>query len=185
MQYVHTKLKSVVTLKQIKKMHPNVSFPEGFHKNPSLLRKFDLALLTYVAPPETTEDQGLMPHGVTQNEQGQWTQIWKVVDLFQDDEEQTAVEKKAASVEAKKVSARVHMNLTMRQCRLALLEAGKLSSVETAIESLEEPLKSAAQIEWEYAGIVERNSTFVTTLGHLIGFDADQLDELFLSARSL
>jgi hypothetical protein len=39
----------------------------------------------------------------------------------------------------------------MRQARLALLGAGLLPQVETALNSLDEPYKSAALIEWEYA----------------------------------
>ena len=45
---------------------------------------------------------------------------------------------------------RVPAAVTMRQARLALLGANLLSSVDTAIDALPEPTKSAARIEWEY-----------------------------------
>lgn len=76
-------------------------------------------------------------------------------------------------------------SVSMRQARLALLQAGKLSSVDTAIAALDDPQKSEAQIEWQYAGTVERNSSLVATLGAALGFGAEDLDNLFITASAL
>ena len=47
----------------------------------------------------------------------------------------------------------------MRQARLALLQAGLLDQVETALASIpDEVQRKAAQIEWEYATTVDRGS---------------------------
>lgn len=75
--------------------------------------------------------------------------------------------------------------ITPRQARLALLRAGLLASVDSALTSLPEPQKSAAQVEWEYATKVERNSALVNQLGAALGLSQEQIDALFIQAESL
>jgi hypothetical protein len=81
--------------------------------------------------------------------------------------------------------ARVPQSITMRQCRLQLLTIGKLADVEAAIAALPEPAKSGAQIEWEYAATVERNSPLIAQLGPALELNDEQLDEMFRVASSL
>lgn len=75
--------------------------------------------------------------------------------------------------------------VTMRQARLALLVAGKLSQVDTVIESLPEPHKSAARIEWDYSSEVQRDRPFVKQIGAALGYTDEQLDQLFVEASKL
>lgn len=75
--------------------------------------------------------------------------------------------------------------VTMRQARLALLAAGKLSQVDAVIESLPEPHKSAARIEWDYSSEVQRDRPFVQQIGAALGFNDEQLDQLFVEASKL
>lgn len=75
--------------------------------------------------------------------------------------------------------------VTMRQARLALLGAGLLDSVSTAIGALPSPAKEAAQIEWEYSQEVQRHNGFVSQLAPILGLTAAQLDGLFIAAASL
>jgi hypothetical protein len=79
----------------------------------------------------------------------------------------------------------VPSEVTMRQARLALLGAGKLSAVDAAINSMSEPMKSAARIEWEYSGAVQRHNGFVAALGPALGLTSDQIDQLFVAAAKL
>lgn len=79
----------------------------------------------------------------------------------------------------------VPQSVTMRQARLALLAQGLLSNVDTVINALPEPDKSAAAIEWEYSQTVERNRPFVLTLGAALGLDSAGLDSLFTLAATL
>lgn len=67
--------------------------------------------------------------------------------------------------------------VTMRQARLALLQADKLGDINLLVQQL----GSAAQIEWEYAQTVERSHPLVQALGMSNG----DLDELFLVASQL
>ena len=75
--------------------------------------------------------------------------------------------------------------VTMRQARLALLAAGKLSQVATAIASLPSPAKEQAGIEWEYSTEVQRHRPFVLQLGAALGLDDAALDALFTAAAAL
>ena len=79
----------------------------------------------------------------------------------------------------------VPQTVTMRQARLALLGAGKLSLVDAAIDGMPEPQKSAARIEWEYSNEVQRNNSFVSALGPALGMTEEQIDQLFIAAAKL
>lgn len=70
-------------------------------------------------------------------------------------------------------------SVAMRQARLALHRAGLLSQVNVAITDPE------AQIEWEYATTVERNSILVQNLAAGLGLTEQQLDDLFTQAAAL
>lgn len=75
--------------------------------------------------------------------------------------------------------------VTMRQARLALLGAGLLSQVNTAIASMAGTPGEAARIEWEYALSVERGSPLVASLTAALGLTDAQLDALFTTAAGL
>lgn len=79
----------------------------------------------------------------------------------------------------------VPQEVTMRQARLALHAAGKLSAVNAAIDGLPDPPRTAAKIEWEYSSTVRRDSQFVLLLGPALGLDAAGLDALFIAAAKL
>lgn len=70
--------------------------------------------------------------------------------------------------------------VTMRQARLALLDANLLDAVETALSGA----PRAAQIEWEFAATVERSSPTVELLAGVLGLDDEALDVLFADAAS-
>ena len=57
----------------------------------------------------------------------------------------------------------VPASVTPRQARLALLQIGKLDAVSAALAAIPDPAqRTAAQIEWEYATVIERNSLLVS-----------------------
>lgn len=71
--------------------------------------------------------------------------------------------------------------ITMRQCRLQLLDSGLLDDVDAAVAQADR----AVQIEWEYATVVDRNSPLVAAIGASLGLDDDAIDQLFKNAASL
>lgn len=79
----------------------------------------------------------------------------------------------------------VPAEVTMRQARLALLAVGKLADVNTAIDAMPEPDRTAARIEWEYSGTVQRSKPLVQALAPALGLTEAQMDELFTQAAKL
>ena len=69
--------------------------------------------------------------------------------------------------------------VSMRQARLALFEKGHLSSIDTIINSLPEPTRSAARIEWEYATEVQKGSPLVGIMTSSLNLNPTELTELF------
>lgn len=79
----------------------------------------------------------------------------------------------------------VPSTVSMRQARTALLGAGLLSQIDTAISALPSPQKETAQIEWEYSQEVQRNNGLVSMMASVIGLTDKQVDELFIAAAAL
>jgi hypothetical protein len=79
--------------------------------------------------------------------------------------------------------ASVPQQVTMRQCRLALLANGLLDSVEAAIASIPASAKATADIEWGYASVVERNSGLMPAMAAALGLTETQIDGLFIQAE--
>lgn len=79
----------------------------------------------------------------------------------------------------------VPRSITMRQARLLLHSRGLLTSVQEAIDSLDEPPRIAAQIEWDYSSTMERDKPFVAMIAGYIGLTNDDLDEMFIEAATL
>lgn len=80
----------------------------------------------------------------------------------------------------------VPQSVTMRQGRLALLGAGLLDQVGAALAAIpDEAQRRAAQIEWEYAQTIDRQSVWVANLSGALGLTDEQLDALFIAAAAL
>ena len=71
--------------------------------------------------------------------------------------------------------------VTMRQARLALLNAGLLDTVNAAVSAA----GGSAAIEWEFAQEVERNWTTLISLQPTLGLTDEQIDDLFRLAITL
>lgn len=80
---------------------------------------------------------------------------------------------------------KVPESVTMRQARLALLNAGLLATVNTAIAAMPGASGDAARIEWEFSSEVFRHRTLVLSLGAGLGLTAAQLDSLFIVAKAI
>ena len=75
--------------------------------------------------------------------------------------------------------------VSMRQARLALLGAGLLAQVNTAVANMPGAEGDAARIEWEYAQEVRRDSPLVAALSAAFGWTSAQLDDLFTEGAKL
>lgn len=77
-------------------------------------------------------------------------------------------------------------SVTMRQARLALLSAGLLDDVDTAIAGIADANeRKAAEIEWEYAQEVRRDHQWVQNLAGELSLTEAALDALFAQAAAL
>ncbi len=75
--------------------------------------------------------------------------------------------------------------VTARQARLALLAVGKLDMIEAALAQMPGPQGRAAQIEWEYALEIRRDSPLIAALAPALGLTMEQVDDLFRAAEGL
>lgn len=76
--------------------------------------------------------------------------------------------------------------VTMRQARIALLEAGLLDAVESAIALIPDEIqRKKAEIEWNYSQEVQRYNGFVSVLAPMLGLTDEQTDALFRRAKEL
>ena len=75
----------------------------------------------------------------------------------------------------------VPQQVTMRQARLALLGAGLLDDVEAVITAA----GREAQIQWEYASVVERSNPVIAIVQPQQGMTDAQIDDLFREAAKL
>ena len=108
------------------------------------------------------------------------TVYWDVETQSQKERDCTPAE--VAEIEAaKNAPPPVPAQVTMRQARLALLDAGLLANVETAIAGAGQ----AAAIEWEYAQTVDRSSGLVPAMATALGMTEAQIDDLFRLAATL
>lgn len=156
-----------LSFSDLRARHPNVTVPHDASDH-ALLR-LGYARVNSTERPEGDVVNELPP---VMDAQGVWHQQWEARDFTQEELDQQR-------------QASVPESVTMRQARLELLNRGLLSSIETAIDSLPEPERSAVQIEWEYSQTVERNRPFVLMVGQALGLNQTELDDLFIEAKSL
>ena len=77
-------------------------------------------------------------------------------------------------------------DITPRQIRLALLFQGITDAdVRGGLDTLPEPQKSAAIIEWEYSTVYVRDNALVSSVATMLGWTSQQLDDLWIYAYTL
>ena len=77
-------------------------------------------------------------------------------------------------------------DVSPRQIRLALIEKfGSLQPIEDLLNSLPEPMKSVAKVEWEYSIAFKRTRPLVIQMAAMLGMTSAQVDELWTRAWTL
>ena len=149
--------------------------------------------------PEPSGDyKVVVRNGVEQDANGNWVYAWTEQDMFTEYEEEVTddqgvmttnvvtVQSQIDAYEANKLATkREGMVVTMRQARLALSQAGKLTMVNDAIAVMDEPDKTTVSIEWEYGSTVERVSPWIDTMATALGMTGEEMDALFELAATL
>ena len=157
--FTHPENPVSITQHDVRVAHPEISFPPTI----SIEHVAELGYLPieYDDQPELEPNEIADP-GEIRIEDGRAIQGWVVVQIPEP----------------------VITEVTMRQARLALLQSGLLHLVDAAIDSLDEPWRSAARIEWEYSQAVERDRPFVQQIGAALELTAEQMDALFKLAAT-
>lgn len=75
--------------------------------------------------------------------------------------------------------------VTMRQARLALLEAGLLDDVEAAVNAIPGINGEKARIEWNFSNTVKKNQPITQMLASVIGLTQQQIDDMFVLGVTL
>ena len=75
--------------------------------------------------------------------------------------------------------------VSMRQARLALLQAGLLTQVNTAIGNMTGIAGDQSRVVWEFSNTVERDNPLIAQLGIALNLTSNQLDDLFTLANTL
>lgn len=77
-------------------------------------------------------------------------------------------------------------DVTPRQIRQALVLNGvSMEQIQTALESLSEPTRTLALIEWEYSISFQRTRPLVISVGQMLGWTPAQLNALWSYAAAL
>lgn len=82
--------------------------------------------------------------------------------------------------------APVARSVTRAQAKSALLLTGKLQYIQTAIDSIEDPIeKGLAQIDWDDRLLFEENNPTLKSLATGLGLSSNDLKQLFDLAETL
>lgn len=77
-------------------------------------------------------------------------------------------------------------DVTPRQIRQALILSGvSISQIDSALDSFPEPIKSLAKTEWEYSNSFQRTRPLVASVGQMLGWTSQQVDNLWKLAGTL
>lgn len=79
----------------------------------------------------------------------------------------------------------VPQTVEMRQARLALLANGHLVTVESAIDGLAEPSRTASLIDWNFARTVQRDNALTQAMITILSLTEQQADDLFIQAAAI
>lgn len=88
--------------------------------------------------------------------------------------------------EAEKKKANVPSSITRRQLKLQLLFSGiSFEYIEGILNTLEEPQKTIALINWQEAGTFDRDNAMLNQMAIVLGISDDQLDDIFINGSVL
>ena len=187
----------VKTQGQIRSDHPNTSLPKVWTEATCDGLGID-PVFPSPQPAPSGDYKVVVRDGVEQDDNGNWVYAWTERDMFTEYEEEVTdedgvtttsvvtVQSQIDAYEANKLATkREGMVVTMRQARLALSQAGKLTMVNDAIAVMDEPDKTTVSIEWEYGSTVERVSPWIDTMATALGMTGEEMDALFELAATL
>ena len=79
----------------------------------------------------------------------------------------------------------VPQEVQLWRARTVLKLLGMEQTIEVALNSLDEPLKTGALYIWQFGTTVERNSQTVLLLQTVLGLTDAQVDDIFIQAENI
>jgi len=159
--FANKSILTAATDADIRRAHPEISFP------PEITIEHVAGLgyveLEYDPQPSVAPGEQLQP-GEIREDGGRYVQGWVVVPA---------------------PAPEVPQSVTMRQCRIALLNAGLLDAVQSSIATMPGVEGERARIDWEYALDVLRDWPLINALGSQLGLTEQQIDDLFIAAAAV
>jgi hypothetical protein len=145
----------------IRRAHPEISFPPEITVDH--VAALGYAELEYDPQPELAAGEQLQP-GEIREDGGRYVQGWVVVPA---------------------PAPEVPQSVTMRQCRVALLDAGLLDAVQSSIATMPGVEGERARIDWEYALEVRRDWPLIAYMAGDLGLTDEQVDAMFVTAAAI
>lgn len=159
--FVDTHTVTAASDADIRRAHPDTSFPPEI--SISHVARLGYAELEYDLQPALAAGEQLQP-GEIRYENGRYVQGWAVVPA---------------------PAPELPQSVTMRQCRIALLDAGLLDAVQSSIASMPGADGERARIDWEYALEVRRDWPLIAYMAGDLGLTDEQVDALFVTAATI
>jgi hypothetical protein len=128
--------------------------------------------------------EGLQDVVAIKTDKGQINWVYQDNDFFDPVELAMTPEEKAAR-DAANAEALIPKEVTQKQARLALLNAGLLDTIDAMVAAMpgEEGVK--ARIIWQYASSIQRSDPLVSAIIGTLSLTKEQLDALFIAASVL
>jgi hypothetical protein len=80
----------------------------------------------------------------------------------------------------------IDTSVTARQMRTAIIMSGiSIETIESVLNSQDEPTRSIANVAWNHSYRFHRDNALVISLAPAMGLTVEELDELWVLARSL
>lgn len=130
-------------------------------------------MITAVCPIEGIQPTALSARSPNWADRSGW--------VIEYDASATAAQKAAAQQVLTTFDPAAVYNVTMRQARLALVQAGLYTQVQNAVTAAD----AATQVWWDYSGSVERANPILNAVAGQLGLTSAQVDTLFKTAGSL
>lgn len=83
------------------------------------------------------------------------------------------------------VYVEIPQEIQLWRVRTILKLSGLESNIETALNGLDEPMKTGALYVWNYGTTIERGSATVQLLQYVLGLSDTQVDEIFIQANEI
>lgn len=149
----------------IRRRFLNTSFPENF------VPPDEYVLVSQAPVPAYNEETQKIELGPPEFTDGGWIRNWIVRDISQEE------------LDKRKNDLRIRMNVSRFQARAVLYQMNLLDTIETLMANNETNMLT--RLAWQDAQEFRRLSPAVIDIGKQLNLTDDELDQLFIQARSI